>query len=117
MTETSDRIRAVVHEVLGKTKAPPAEPDPTYPENLRVTGPPGSLDDDLYLQPGGGFGSHAADRAELEREEREQQQLKAQREARASETELSPLAGLAGRVTSIEERLAAIEETLRDRAE
>jgi hypothetical protein len=30
MTETSDRIRTVVHEVLGKTKAPPAEPDPTY---------------------------------------------------------------------------------------
>jgi hypothetical protein len=114
---STDRIRTVVNEVLGKSKPPPSEPDPTYPENQLLTGPPGSGDDDLYLQPSGGFGSRAADRAELERQKREQRKLEAKREARRSELSDSPALLLSQRLASIEERLAAIETTLRDRAQ
>lgn len=113
---TTDRIRSVVHDVLGKPKPP--EPDPTYPESMEVTAPPGAADDDLYLQAGGGFGSHYADAAEAARLERQTQQLRAEREARVSEKTIedvvSPNVFLADRIRSLEERVAQLEARMGD---
>src|SRR5438067_9024022 len=101
-----DRAMAKLEEVL---HGPEPEQPPPKPFGFGEFSPnvPPTPADDMYLQPGGGWGSHAEDAREAQRQQVELQAAEARRRARDSD--LDPMhqrmADLERRVIELERRL------------
>jgi hypothetical protein len=93
-----------------------SETDRSFPENQTFRAAP-PVEDDLYYQEGGGFGSRTQDAIEQARIEREQKQREAKREQQAAGELMNATSFLTGRIAGVEDRLAAIEDRLDSLAE
>ena len=101
MNQAMERLDRVLR---GPTPEPP--PPPRYGIDQLSSSRPIPTDDDLYLQPGGGFGSRSEDKLEAQRQASELRAAAARREARNAQTQNDPVLE---RIAELERRLAKLE--------
>jgi hypothetical protein len=103
MDEAKRRRDEVFH---GPKPEPPPPPPPRCGIDELSTNRPIPADDDLYLQPGGGFGSRSEDELEARRQASELRAAAVRREARNAEAQEDPARQ---RILELERRLAELE--------